>query len=219
MPAFLNSEVKMNYFELIQKTLVELNYTKVKSFDYLIKNDHEKIKNTLNLINAEVLSSEKWGFMLRKLKTVLTKNLGEIENPVYGKIHSIKLDEGIYNYSPDFNKFLLNAPPLNTYSLLNDKILFPTFATDKDVEILYFTNNFAKDEEGTEIPKMTNETDKSQIPEPFVEPILVYGACLRIKANPQYPKFNYWYGMYKDALSNLRYNMSNAEEPNIRLFR
>ena len=44
----------MKYLDLINKCLVELNYKKVKSFDELVKNDHLKIKNILNIVNSEV---------------------------------------------------------------------------------------------------------------------------------------------------------------------
>lgn len=49
-----------------------------------------------------------------------------------------------------------------------------------------------------------NATDCSLIPMPFVEQLLVYGTCLRLKANPQYIKFTYWLSMYKEALLNLK---------------
>ena len=35
----------MNYFDLVNKCLVELNYKQVNAFSELTKNDHKKIKN------------------------------------------------------------------------------------------------------------------------------------------------------------------------------
>lgn len=194
----------MNYFELINKCLVELNYKTCSEFTDLVKNDHEKIKNILNIINAEVCSFDNWNFLLRKLQLELPKNTGEIANSISGRIHALYIDNTKYEYYEDFEKFLLNKQPSNKYSVFNDKILLPIFSSDKTIEIIYYTNNFAQDSDGIDIPVMTNANDVSVIPLPFVEPILVYGTCMRLKGNAEYSKFSYWYGMYKDSLSNLR---------------
>ena len=68
---------------------------------------------------------------------------------------------------------------------------------------------------------MEEAEDSSLIPEPFVEPLLVYGACMRLKGNPQHVRFNYWYSMYKDALANMRSRISASmdETPSVRLYR
>jgi len=68
---------------------------------------------------------------------------------------------------------------------------------------------------------MTAATDASVIPMPFVEPILVYGTCMRLKGNTEYSKFSYWYGMYKDSLANMRAKIgANAfETPSIKISR
>ena len=58
----------MNYLELINKCLVELNYKQVNAFSELVKNDHKKIKNIINLINTEVCRSDKWNFLLKKME-------------------------------------------------------------------------------------------------------------------------------------------------------
>ena len=52
----------MNYLEIINKCLVELNYKKVTKFEELVKNDHQKIKNILNIINAEICKYNKLNF-------------------------------------------------------------------------------------------------------------------------------------------------------------
>ena len=44
----------MNYLQLINKCLLELNYKQVNSFSELIKNDHKRIMSILNVINKEV---------------------------------------------------------------------------------------------------------------------------------------------------------------------
>lgn len=203
----------MNYFDLINKCLVELNYKKCNTFSDLIKNDHEKIKNILNIINAEVCGFDNWSFLLRKIDVFLPKNTGEIANTIPGRINSVFVDGIKYDYYSDFEKFLLNKQPSNTYTSFNDKLLFPLFNTDKTVEVIYYTNKFARDENGEDISSMTVAGDISVIPNPFAEPILVYGTCMRLKANPEYTKFNYWFGMYKDSLATMRSKIgTNANE-------
>lgn len=211
----------MNYFELINKCLIELNYKKCNSFTDLVKNDHEKIKNILNLLNAEVCGFDNWSFLLRKAQITLPKNTGEIVNTITGRIHSLYIDGTKYDYYGDFEKFLLNNQPSNTYTSFNDKLLFPLFTSDKTVEIVYYTNQFAQNADGEDISVMNTATDSSIIPVPFVEPILVYGTCMRLKANPEYTKFSYWFGMYKDALATMRSKIgTNAlETPEIKINR
>lgn len=194
----------MNYLELINKCLVELNYKKVNTFAELVKNDHKKIKNILNLVNTEVCRYDKWNFLLKTLKITLPKNTGEIENLVPGRISLVLIDSAEYNFCEDFKKFLTNTQPLNTYSEFGNKLLFPVFSEDKTVEIVYYTENNAKDALGNEKIALVDEKDTSLIPASYVEPILVYGTCMRLKASPQHVKFSYWLSMYKDALSSLR---------------
>lgn len=211
----------MNYLELINKCLVELNYKQVNAFSELTKNDHKKIKNILNLINTEVCRFDKWNFLLKKHKFKLPKNTGEVENTIPGRFALVLVDGVKFDFFQDFEKFLTNTNPPCTYSVLNDKLLFPIFSEDKNVEIIYFTSNNAIDSTGKEKLIMQDETDKSLIPEPFVEPILVYGTCMRLKANPQHVKFSYWLSMYNDALANLRSknHVSFDAAPSVKLFR
>lgn len=211
----------MNYLDLINKCLVELNYKKCLSFADLVKNDHEKIKNILNIINAEVCGYDNWNFLLRKVQLDLPKNTGEIINSVEGRINSLFIDGIKYDYYGDFEKFILNQQPPNTYTSFNDKLLVPMFDQDKTIEIVYYTNKFAQDSKGADVSSMSTEDDTSVIPFPFVEPILVYGTCMRLKANPEYSKFNYWFGMYKEALATMRSKIgTNAlETPVIRISR
>lgn len=211
----------MNYLELINKCLVELNYKQVSAFSELTKNDHKKLKNILNVINSEVCGSDRWNFLLRRKQLVLPKNTGEIENSIDGRIEALIIDGVKFSYYEEFEPFFINSQPQNTYSLFDDKILFPIFNQDKDIEILYYTKNCAKDSENIEKFIMEDAEDSSLIPEPFSEPLLVYGACMRLKGNPQHVRFNYWYSMYKDALANLRSRISPSmdEAPSVKLHR
>lgn len=211
----------MNYFELINKCLVELNYKTCNAFTDLVKNDHEKIKNILNIINAEVCGFDNWNFLLRKMQVEIPKNTGEIMNTISGRIHSLYIDNKRYEFFNDFEKFMLNKQPTNTYTVFNDKILLPMFDSNKIIEIVYYTNNFAQNKDGQDITSMSKEDDASVIPIPFVEPILVYGACLRFKGNAEYSKFSFWYGMYKDSLANMRAKIGTSalETPQIKISR
>ena len=151
----------------------------------------------------------------------MKKNSGELENIIDGRIETVIIDGVKFDFYADFEKFFVNSQPQNTYSLFNDKILLPFYNQNKNVEILYYTKNCAKNSLGEEKLSLDNAEDVSLIPEPFVEPLIVYGACMRLKGNPQHVRFNYWYSMYKDALANLRAKASGTvdETPMIKLSR
>ena len=211
----------MNYLELINKCLVELNYKQVNAFSELTKNDHKKLKNILNIVNTDVCGFDRWNFLIRKQTITLPVQTGEIDNTVEGRIEAVIADGVKFDYYQDFETFFVNAQPQNTYSLFNDKILFPVFNKDKTIEILYYTKNCAVNSQGLEKLQMEEEEDSSLIPAPYVEPILVYGACMKLKGNPEHVRFSYWYSMYKEALANLRSRVSPSidDTPSVRLFR
>ncbi len=211
----------MNYLEIINKCLMELNYKKVRTFDELIKNDHTKIKNILNIINSEICTFDNWNFLLRKKILKLPKGATEILNTVNGKINTLAIDGQKYVYTQDFEAFVLNKAPKGVYSVLNDMLLLPKFNEDKKLDIIYYTNDFVKSADGTEKMRLEKEDDISQIPDPFAEPLLVYGTCMRMKANPSYSKFSYWLGMYKDNIANMRSKLCTdiQQSPSITLER
>lgn len=211
----------MNYFEILNKCLVELNYKQVNSFSELTKNEHEKLKNIVNVINKEICLSEKWNFLLRTTTLSLPKNTGQIKNTVQGKIATVMIDGKIFKYYDNFEKFFTNSQPQGTYTSFNDMLLFPIFNKNKEIEIIYYTSNSATSKEGDEKTELEEETDKTLIPTVFAEPLLVYGACMRLKGNPQHVRFNYWYGMYKDALSNMKAKLAVDANtaPSVNLFR
>lgn len=211
----------MNYFELINKCLTELNYKTVTAFNELTKNDHKKIKNIINSINTEVCNSEKWNFLLRKTSITLPAKTSEITNPVKGRITLLSIDGERYHYVEDFEKFFTSSKTARGYTSFNDKLLFPVFEEDKTVDIIYYTSNCAKNADNEEKMVLDAENDESLIPEIFAEPLLVYGTCMRLKGNPQHIRFNYWYGMYKDALLNMRSKLSVDADaaPVVKLFR
>lgn len=194
----------MNYLEIINKCLMELNYKRVRTFDELVKNDHAKIKNILNIINSEICTFENWNFLLRKKILTLPKNTSELTNSINGKIHTLSIDGKKYNYTQKIEDFVLNKAPQEKYSVLNDRLLFPKFKENKVIDVIYYTNDFVKSADGSEKMRLEKEDDTPQIPDPFAEPLLVYGTCMRMKANPSYGKFSYWLGMYNENLANMR---------------
>ena len=195
----------MNFLEIINKCLCELNYKKVGKFSELIKNDHQKIKNILNIINAEICTFDNWNFLLRKQIIKLPKNTSEVVNTVNGKINTLCIDGKKLEYTPDFENFLLNKNTISShYSVLNDLLLLPKYNKDQTIDIIYYSNDFVKSADGTEKARFEEETDESLIPQPFVEPLLIYGTCMKMKANPQYGKFSYWLNMYKENLATMR---------------
>lgn len=89
------------------------------------------------------------------------------------------------------------------------------------MDIIYYTKNCVQNEQGKEKSDFETSTDKSLIPMPFVEQLLVYGTCMRLKANPQYFKFSYWMSMYKEAMANLKSKstIATSNTPTIKLSR
>ena len=211
----------MNYLQLINKCLLELNYKQVNAFSELIKNDHKRIMSILNLINKEICCTESWNFLLRRSTLLLPAGMTEIDNVINGRILYLFIDGKKYDFSSDMESFLKGCPQVETYSELADKLLFPRFDKDKNIEIVYFTSNSVLDNEHMEKFDFEDEHDSSLIPMPFAEQLLVYGTCLRLKANPQYFKFPYWMGMYKEALANLKSktSISAKDAPVVKMFR
>jgi len=211
----------MKYLDLVNKTLIELNYKQVSSFSELIKNDHKKIKNILNVLNAEICNSTGWHFLLRKEELTLPAHTTEIDIPIEGKIASLIAGGQELRFTGEFEKFFSGSKPSGQYSVFSDKLLLPDFSQDVTLKILYYTSNYAVSDDEQEKPAMETGTDATLIPSPFAEPLLVYGTCMRLKGNPQHTRFGYWFNMYKEALANMRSKISiNADEtPSVRLHR
>ena len=211
----------MNYLELINKCLLELNYRQVNATAELIKNDHKKIMSVLNIVNKEICNIENWNFLLRKTRLNIPKNATEVINPIKGRILYLIIDKKKYNYSDEIDLFLTGKANVYTYSICNDKLLFSKSDKPRVADIIYYTSLCVEDNNGNEKADFSQETDTSIIPMPFAEQLLVYGTCLRVKANPSYIRFSYWMSMYKEALSNLksRSGIDANDAPSIRLLR
>lgn len=213
----------MNFLEIINKCLVELNYKQVNSFAELTKNEHKKIMNILNVLNAEVCQYAKWNFLLRKSALVLPAGIKEIENTIKGRISQMLIDT--CEFKPHENTAdILNGKlkGKNLYSAYDGKIVFSkTFDENKTIDVIYYTLNNTLDAAGMEKTTLDEETDQSLIPMPFAEPVLVFGTCMRLKGNPQHIRFNYWVSMYKEALANMvsRCSIDAGFSPSVKLLR
>jgi len=211
----------MNFLQLINKCLLELNYKQINTFSELVKYDHKRIINIINVINKEICHLENWNFLLRKTTLNLPAKTSEIPNKIDGRILYLLIDGKKYKFVEDFEPFLTGQVYSNSYSVCADKLLLPKFDKDKTIDIVYYTNKCVQSKTGDETDDFTSETDASLIPMPFAEELLVYGTCLRFKANPQHIKFSYWMSMYKEALLNLKSKscLSAVSGPRVRLFR
>lgn len=211
----------MNFLEIINKCLLELNYRQVNSFSELVKNDHKRIMNIINVINQEICSACNWNFLIRKTTLTIPANTAEIDNSINGRILYLLVNGKKYKYTDDIESFLTGNAKDCTYSVCDDKLLFPKTTLARTAQVIYYTKNCVKDSQGNEKMTMTQATDLSVIPDPFDEQLLIYGTCLRLKANPSYIRFSYWMSMYKEALANLRSTSSidAKDAPVVRLLR
>lgn len=211
----------MNFLELINKCLLELNYRQVNAFSELTKNDHKRIITILNIINKEICATECWNFLLRRTQVNFNANSTEIQNPINGRILYLFIDGKRYEFDENIASFLSGNQKSQTYSIFDNKLLFPKFDKDKKLDIIYYTKDCVQNEQGKEKSDFETSTDKSLIPMPFVEQLLVYGTCMRLKANPQYFKFSYWMSMYKEAMANLKSKSTivTSNTPTIKLSR
>lgn len=212
----------MNYLEIINKCLYEMNYKQVNDIAELTKTEHKRLLSAVNLVNKEICNIENWNFLLKRCQVTLPAGTSEIELPVDGKILHIFIDGKEYYFDENLKPFLTqNNSDLCKYSILNNKLLFNKFKENKTLDIVYYTNNCVVDEDKKEKENFEYGSDKSLIPMPFAEQVLVYGACLRVKGNPQYFKFSYWLSMYKEALLNLKSKVSVSAKntPEISLYR
>lgn len=211
----------MNFLEIINKCLLELNYRQVNSFAELVKNDHKRIMAIINIINQEICNTANWNFLLRKISLTIPANTIEIDNPINGRILYLLINGKKYKYIDDVESFLTENAKDCTYSKYADKLLFPKLKKTNTAQIVYYTKNCVIDANGNEKMEMSEATDCSIIPIPFDQQLLTYGTCLRLKANPSYIRFSYWMSMYKEALANLKSTSSidSKDAPIVRLLR
>lgn len=194
----------MNYFEIINKCLIELNYREVISWDALTLNDHKRLKEAIRRVNLQVCASDDWPFLERMAEMRLLKGQNVFYNCITGKINHFLVNDAEYTYSPNYKAFLTGDGLASKYTTYGEYIYIPAHSDSVMCKILYNSDYSAVDENSEEKKYLENETDESLIPEAFQESILVYGSCLRLKGTPEHSKFKYWYSMFNDALTTMR---------------
>ncbi len=193
----------MNYFEIFNKALLELNYRPVQSFENIYKSEHKKILEGINRVNNEVLASYDWPFLERCtfLDAIEGENVYKL--PFKGNIKSVYKDNERLLYTSNAHELLSGKLCGNFYSTLRGALVLEKGHKDSLYKVFYESRNFALSADGKYKELLSAKDDVSVLPMPFAEQILVYGTCLKIKANPSYPKFGFWNTMYIAALSNL----------------
>ena len=181
-----------------------MNYRQAESWVSLTSNDHNRLKDILARLNSQICSSEDWPFLQRQHSFVLPAGTTKITNPISGNIDIITINGAEHRYTPNYKAFVLNSPIAGYYSTYGGYIYLPAYNENHECEILYNSDNSAVSVGKTEKKYLENEDDESLIPEVFQEPLLVYGACMRLKSNPDHNKFKYWYSMYNNALGIMR---------------
>lgn len=194
----------MNYLELVNKILIEMNYRTVINFDELVKQDHLKIKQILARVNTEICTSYDWDFLLREKTLLIPPSTSKIVNPIFGRIDSLSIDGVFYRFQPNYKKLLYNESQGYSFSVFDNYILLPKFDEAKTAFVTYYTDNSVVDSNGKEKPVFESESDVSLLPLPYSEMVLVYGTCMKFKGNPSHVKFKYWFSMFNEALANLR---------------
>lgn len=202
----------MNFFEIFNKVLLELNYRPVADFEHIYKSEHKKILEAINRQNNEVLAGYQWPFLERGTILDAVDGLNTYELPFGGLIKCVYQDNKRILYTPKAEELLVGNISGDFYSTLNGRIIFPKTALDKAYNIVYYTENYAVSADGQFKPNLEEAEDTSVLPMPFAEHILVYGTCLKVKGNPAYPKFGFWNTMHIQALGNLRQKSSQTSE-------
>ena len=211
----------MNYLELINAVLQELDYKQVSSFSDLVKPDHEKIKTLVNRVNDSLLSHRDWAFLLRERDLTIPAYDDTVLLAEDVKLKSLFIDGLEFSPLEDCTPFLLKKNLKNCYSIFSGSILITPSSSKRVAKILYYTKNHAKTAAGVEIPTLVASTDETLMPDEFALEALVYAVCLEFKQNPQHPKYKHW----RDCLYNAKSKMvatsvsSQYQAPQIKLSR
>ena len=197
-------QIRPTYFEIFTKVLNELSWREVSGFDEIEKSEHKRILNLINVTNSEVLSSYIWDFQIEKKEVVVQKGESNILTDFFGKIISVWEGSKKYKYihptmlKPD------NNSRCDYYSNIGDLIISTPANHERKLSVIYVSELYALDKDGQKKVKMEKSDDTSILPMPYLEPILVYGTLIKVKANPSFAKFNFWRTLYYNAITNLR---------------
>ncbi len=116
---------------------------------------------------------------------------------------------------PKLEIALQKGLPPNSYAVLPDGCeaqILVNASPHKEFAVYYYSKDACLGADGQFKTKMDDGDDVSILPMPWAEHILLYGTCLKVKANPAYPKFGFWNTMYIQALANLQKKGTSAAE-------
>jgi len=194
----------MNYLELINLTLQELNFKTVDTFSALVKPDHKRILNIVNRVNDIILDSCDWQFMMREYTLDIPKGASGAELPEMLKIKTIFDNGEPLVYTEEYERHLNGRGFVNEFALFGGKLLVAPQKRDRSLKIIYATKNHAKNAQGQEIPRLVRGDDETLIPPVHAQNVIVYGSCLQFKSSPEHPKYKYWLGMFTDSRAAMR---------------
>lgn len=211
------SRIKPTYFDIFKKVLNELSWREVNDFEEITKSEHKRVLNLINSTNSEVLSSYIWDFLIEKSEIILEKNQTTILEDFGGKIISVWEGTKKYKYIHPAQFTNDKTGFSDCYSSIGDLIITLPCSLQRKLSIIYVSDMYAQDENGTKTANMQNKNDTSVLPLPYLEPILIYGTLIKVKANPSFAKFGYWRTLYYNAISNLRTSGSKSYEDSPRI--
>ena len=195
----------MNFLEIINAVLLELNYSTVTTFDELTKPEHVRLKQVINRVNKEVCSlSDSFYFRQRTKDLLLDENVVVYPLNINGKVTKIISKNSSYKFLPDYNTFFSSSIPKHSYSFYGKDILISP--SNEEIKIFYICSSFVKDKNDELKENFENEEDESIIPVSFQDRIFVNGAAMIFKQNPSHPKYVHWNKEYEMAIRALAGN-------------
>ena len=205
----------MNYIEIINKTLAELNYAPVNAFSELTKTEHTRLMSIINRLNKEICSMNDTFYFRQALKKQkLCQNKSEYNVEINGRVSKVlNLKGEEYTFEPDYTKFYLENIPEKKYSFYGAKFLFSP--SDDEVRIFYSVNDFVISKNGDLKSDFELESDKSIIPDVFAERLFVNGGAYNFKQNSSHPKYLHWKQEYDKALKEVLSDAKRMTESGI----
>ena len=194
----------MNYLELINLTLQELNFKTVSDFSELVKPDYKKVATIVSRVNDNILHGNDWQFLMRELVLDVAPNATSAPFPFNMKIKNAYLDNLLLCYTSAIDNYFSNRFHAHQFTIFDGKVLFLPADKPRKLKLIYKTKNSAKTAAGEEIPLMTHGSDTTLMPVHHARSIVVFGACMEFKSDPSHPKYKHWRSLFTDAYAQMR---------------